>query len=220
MLEGLRAVWRGLKHFNQRGYIYVWANVLWFALTVPLVTAPAAFAGLARLSYVAHREPTTRLDEFWAGFRAHLRGSLLLGVLNIALVVMAATNFSAYAGAEGLGMAVLRSIWLVTLVLWFTAQLFGWCFICAMRQPTIPGALRNAAVMMLRSPGFTLGTLLGIALILVLSTLLTAAWFLITGSMLAAVANSVVQDRLRAAGYEAPAAEDNNLMIDPQFGDM
>jgi uncharacterized membrane protein YesL len=219
MLNGLRAVRRGLGHLNRRGYIYVWANVLWAVLTLLVLTAPAAWAGLVRLSYIAHRQPSVGLDEFWAGFRQNLKRGLLISIVNLLIIVITYSNLVSYAGHTGAGIAVLRGIWILSLVVWFVLQYLGWCFFYAMRQPTFAGALRNAGVMLLHNPGFCISVLLSAALLAAISTLLPAAWFLITGGALAAIANSAVQDRLRAAGYEPSPAFDEELVVDPSLGD-
>jgi hypothetical protein len=49
---------------------------------------------------------------------------------------------------------------------------------------------------------------------------MTPAWFLISGGALVAIINSGVQDRLRAAGLEAPAKYDENSVIDASFSDV
>lgn len=220
MLAGLRAVKHGLSHLNRRGYIYVWANVLWAALTLPVITAPAAWAGLVRLSFVAHRQPSVGLDDFWAGFRQNLGRSLPISLANLLIVGITFSNLVSYTGETGAGIVVLRGIWILSLALWLAAQYFAWCFFYAMRRPTFLGALRNAAVMLLQNPLFCASVLVCAAVTAVLSTVLPAAWFLITGGALAAIANSAVQDRLRAAGFEAPPAFDEALVVDPSLGDV
>ena len=56
--------------------------------------------------------------------------------------------------------------------------------------------MRNALVMVLRNPLFTLALLIVIALLAALSTLLVAAWLLLTWGAISAIANAAVLDRL------------------------
>lgn len=207
MLDGLLAWWRGLRHLEQRGYIYIWGNLWWFVLSLPVVTAPAAWAGLMHLSYVAHRSPAVNLDAFWDGFRSNLRRGILLALVNVVVVGINVVNLWSVQGQEGLFYEVLRSVWLLVLAFWFTVQLYLWPLFYAMKQPALWGALRNAAVMILLNPLFTFGLWLGIAVILAFSAVFFIAWALLTGGALAAVANSAVQDRLSAAGYEPRRTE-------------
>lgn len=202
MLGGLRAGWRGLLHLQYRGYQYIWANILWIALSLPIITIPAAWAGLTRFSYYAHRQPTASFDEFWQGFRENLKRGLVIGILNVVLVVVNLTNLYVYQYATGAGVMVLRIIWLFALFIWFAIQLYVWTLLNAMEQPNLKGAYRNAAVMILLNPLFTIGVWLVCAVVIAFSMVFPVAWILLTGSTLAAIANTAVQDRLRAAGYE------------------
>lgn len=217
MLDGLRVWARALRHLNRRGYIYVWATVLWAVLTLPIITAPAAWAGLVRMSFYAHREPRAELENFWIGFRQNFRRGILIALFNLALLLMTLSNLVSYADQTGIGMMALRFVWVMTLLVAFALQYFGWCFFYAMKKPAFIGGLRNAAVMLLCNPGFSLVVLLGALLIMILSSILPAAWFLITGGALAALANSAVQNRLRAAGIEAPPPFDEDMIVDVSF---
>lgn len=205
MLDGLRAWWRGLRHLNQRGYIYIWGSVLWFVLSLPLVTAPAAWAGLMHLSHRAYHDPGVRLEAFWEGFRENLWRGFGLALFNGLLVLMTVVNLNSTRGQAGLGIDLMRSAWLLSMVLWFTVQLYIWPIYYNMAQPDFWGALRNAGVMMLLHPGFTLGLWLGVVLVLAFSTVFFLAWLLLTAGALAAIANSAVLDRLQAAGYHTTA---------------
>jgi hypothetical protein len=88
-----------------------------------------------------------------------------------------------------------------------------------METPTLVGAFRNAAVMILLNPFFTLGVWLGVIVVVVLSTAFPAAWFLLTGAALAAIANSAVQDRLRAAGHEATPVQTEGVSDEAFYGE-
>lgn len=206
MLDGLRAGWHGYQHLQFRGYQYIWANLFWVGLSLPVITMPAAFAGLVRFSYYAHRQPTVSFDEFWLGFRENLKRGLVIGILNVVIVVINVSNLMAYQGSDGAGIAALRVVWLVALVGWFAIQLYVWPLLNALERPNLKGAYRNAAVMILLNPLFTLGVWLACGIVILLSTLLPVAWLLLTGSALAAIGNTAVQERLRAAGFDRSSA--------------
>lgn len=220
MLTGLRVGWRGLRHLQNRGYVYIWANVFWAVLTALVITAPAAWAGLARMSYLLHRKPSAGLDDFWEGFRQNFRRTIPLALFNALFLVITISNWISYADRDGLGFALLRSIWVISLIVVFTLQLFGWCFFFAMKQPSLLGAARNAGVMMIQNPLYTLGVLVVAAILMVISVFLPAAWFLLTGGALAAIANSAVLDRLREAGIEPAPAFAEDEVVDASFTDI
>jgi hypothetical protein len=219
MIDGLRAVWRGLRHLNQAGYIYVWCSVAWALLSLPIVTAPAAWAGLIRLSWTAQRQPTAGWDDFWAGFRAHLLRGAILAVCNLAFWLVWLSNWAAYGAQPGVEWSLLRGLWLLTGASVILIQVYGGVLYHAMTRPTVIGAFRNGAVMLVRNPLFSLGVLIGFAAIIALSTLLPLAWLLITGGALAAVSVRAVIDRLQRAGILSQE-EPESYLVDPSFSDM
>lgn len=201
MFAGLRAWWRGLRHLNHRGYIYIWANVLCLLLMLPLVTAPAAWAGMIRMSRAAYLSPAADVHEFWAGFRENLRRGLLLGVVNILVVIVTWVNLTAYRTETGLFFNVARITWTLALLLWITMQLYLWPIFYEMETPSLRGAMRNALVMIVLNPLFTLGFMIGVALIVAFSSVFVVAWGLLTFGAIAAVSTAAVFDRLEAAGF-------------------
>lgn len=201
MWAGLKAWWWGIIHFNQRGYAYIWGNAIWFALSLPLITAPAAWAGLVKMAYRAHNQPTTDLRDLWDGFKENLLRGMVMTVLNIVIVGINVWNLLAYRYNEEMAVIGLRVLWVTVLMLWFTVQLYMWPLFYQMEKPMLLGAMRNALVMIVFNPLFTLGLWVGIALLVAFSTIFPVAWMLLTAGMLAAIANTAVLDRLRAAGY-------------------
>jgi uncharacterized membrane protein YesL len=204
MIDALRAWWRGLRHLNHRGYIYIWADVLWFVLSLPVITAPAAWAGLIKMSRQAYTQPTADLHDFWEGFRENLGRGAVVAVANLLFIGVNIVNLVVYQEQNTPIAMALRGVWLLALVAWAAVQMYLWPLLYELQQPSLLGALRNAAVMALLNPLFTLTLLAGVALVAVISTVLVAAWPLLTGGLLASVITFAVLDRLAAAGLREP----------------
>lgn len=137
-----------------------------FVLTaIPIVTAPAGFAGLVKLSDAALRDERADLNTFWQGARENLARGTLLGLITLAVLVVNATNLSAYA------------------------------------EPSAIGALRNAALMFLLNPVYTLFNLAGIVALAGLSIALPPFALLLAFSFSAIVSTAAARDRLAAAGH-------------------
>src|SRR5215207_4977050 len=115
----LHIYWQCIKHLNHRGYIYVWANLFWIALTLPIVTAPAAWAALNVLAHRARTRSSVNMDDFWEGFRKHFKRSLLNGLLTLCILIINISNLLGYSNQPGLMMMVMRLVWLLTLLIWF-----------------------------------------------------------------------------------------------------
>lgn len=197
MWDGLRAAWRGLTNLRQAGYAYVWTNLAFVALCLPVITAPAAYSALMRVGHLAHTSPSDAdLAAFWVTFRANLRRALPWGVGNALFAVVNFNNLFAYAPLDSPLVLALETVWVVAAVVWLGMLLYTWPIYYEMQQPTVRGAMRNALVMVLRNPLFTLALLIVIALLAALSTLLVAAWLLLTWGAISAIANAAVLDRL------------------------
>lgn len=197
MWDGLRAAWRGLANFRLAGYAYIWTNLAFVALCLPVITAPAAYSALMRVGHLAHTSPPDAdLAAFWETFRANLRRALPWGLANALFAVINFNNLIAYAPFSSPLVLALETVWIVAAVVWLGMLLYTWPIYYEMQQPTVRGAMRNALVMVLQNPLFTLALLIVIALLAAVSTLLVAAWLLLTWGAISAIANAAVLDRL------------------------
>lgn len=210
MLDALKVWWRSILHLNHRGYIYVWGNLLWVVLSLPIVTMPAAWAGLVKMSHAAHHSPTADIHVMWGGFKENIRRGLLLFMLNVAVIGINIANLSAYRDDIGVFVVALRVVWVGALVMWATVQLFMFPLFYEMEKPSLWGAMRNALVMIVLNPFFTVVLWIGIVPIVLLSTAFPAAWLLLTAGLLAVLANNAVFDRLRVVGYKKPLPQDED----------
>jgi uncharacterized membrane protein YesL len=192
---------RAVQHLNQRGYLFVWANVLCLLAMLPLVTAPAAWAGLTHLTYLSATQRQVGLEDFWAGVRRHFWRGLTVTVLNILIVGINAVNLWAYAADPSPTAVLLRPIWAATVLVWFTLQLYLWPILHHQQHPNLWQAMRNAGVMLLLHPLFSLGIWAVLLVLWAISTVLPAAWLLLTLSATAVFLTTAVLDRLGVRGY-------------------
>ncbi|MDZ4765289.1 MAG: hypothetical protein SGI73_12120 [Chloroflexota bacterium] len=211
----LRVWWRTFGYIQRNGYIIVWACLCAAILSIPLITLPAAWAGLVRLSHTALTMPSANLHDFWAGFREQLGRGVILALLNVVVVGINVINLLSYSGQTSALSYVLRGVWIAVLVAWFSVQLYLFPFWYEMESPTLGGALRNAALMALANPGFTLLLWVGIVPLAALSTYFPALWLLLTPGLFAALATVAVLNRLGASGYVNPAHRPPDEPPDP-----
>lgn len=197
MRDGLRAMQRGLANFRHLGYAYIWTNLAFVALCLPIVTAPAAYSALMRIGHRAHTQPSEAdLSVFWDTFRANLVRALPWGSANVLFAVINFNNLIAYAGIDTPWVMALEVVWILAAVIWLGMLLYTWPIYYEMAEPTLTGATRNALVMVLQNPFFTLVLLILILLLAAISTVLIASWLLLTWGAIAAIANAAVLDRL------------------------
>lgn len=196
MLDGLRALIDGLNSLRHQGYTYVWANLAFVALSLPLITAPAALSALFCVGHAARTQPhEADLALFWEVFRANLWRTLPWGILHACFVVVNFTNLITYWNAPGI-FQVLRLAWMGATVVWFGVFLYTWPIYYEMRQPSLVGATRNALLMVIQNPFFTITILIGVVLLAVVSTVLIASWVVLTWGAISSIANAAVLNRL------------------------
>jgi len=199
MIDGLRVTWRGLENLRYNGYAYIWTNLAFVVLCLPVITAPAAWSALCRIGYLAHTDPSEAdLSAFWQAFRRNLWRALPWGVGNALFGFVNVSNLVAYARVDSLLVTVLMAIWFVAGIVWLGVLLFTWPMYYAMAAPSVWGATRNAVVMVLRNPLMMLTLLVVLVVLAAISTLLIAAWLLLTWSAFAAISNAAVRDRVEA----------------------
>lgn len=203
MISAFRVIGRAIRHLNGNGYIYVWANLAFLLFSLPIITMPAAWAGLCKLSYNALRQPNADWDDFIGGFKEWWKRSIPLALINGVFLVINASNLLVYRGSS-VADWVMRLVWIGVLAVWFMIQFYAYPLYYAMEKPTIGGAVRNALIMTLMNPLFTIGLMIGLLILWSFSTILAALWLLLTISAMAIIANAAVQDRLRAAGMQLP----------------
>lgn len=175
-------------------------NALWFALTVIIVSAPQALAGLYAYAHkLAREEEFPTLDDFWEGFRT-LRGpAWRWAALNAAAVIILAANLLFYRAIEGTAGRALFWFWAIVGANWFALQGYVFPLLLLQEQPRIRTALRNALVIYIRHPLRTVfHTLLAVAIAL-LSTAALLPWVLFAGAALALLSNQVVAHSVRLA---------------------
>ena len=208
MIAGLRAVLRALNDVRQQGYIYIWANLAFVALSLPLLTMPAAYAALCRVAHQTQTEPRSPepLELFWETFKSLLWTALPWGMAMAGAAFMIVSNMFAYADVQGVPIQALRMTWLLGVMFWTAILLFTWPIYYEMAEPTVWGAARNAAVLVLRNPLFTLIVVAAALILVVVSTLAMIPWLLLSCGAVAAIGSAAVIDRLEA--YRAERGTD------------
>ena len=199
----LHFYWQSIKHLNHRGYIYVWANLLWIALTLLIITAPAAWAGLMILAHRSHTRLQVNLDDFWDGFKRYFWRATLNGILTLLVFVVNLSNLITYTPVDWFGNLI-AMVWFLALIIWIGIQLYLWILIEEMERPSLFQAYRNAFIMVIRNPVFTLILIIVVMLVMIISVTLPPLLILLMGSAMAILAAGGALDCLDQAGYTNP----------------
>lgn len=168
-------------------------NIIWFLLTLPVVTAIPALGGLYyATNRLAHQTPAD-WRTFLEGFRAHFWLSWRWGLMNVAGFGILGSSLWFYSQVEAGWAGWVHALMIGLLLWWFMIQVLTYPFLLEQTDRRLPVALRNSLVMLVRRPLFTVltGTSIG-ALILLSVYLMRPAWIFLTGSLCAYLANRAV----------------------------
>jgi uncharacterized membrane protein YesL len=206
MVAALRAIFKALNEVRLNGYTYIWANVAFVVLCLPVVTAPAAYSALCHVTRAARITPwDADLSLFWEAFKANLWRAMPWGLAHALFIVVNISNLSAYAGRPEPIWVMIRVIWWAATLVWWGVFQYTWFLYEEMETPDLWGATRNALVMVLLNPIFTLTIFAAQMIIFVLSIMMPPAFVLLTFGITVAISSAAVQNRM--ADYRRTRAE-------------
>jgi uncharacterized membrane protein YesL len=178
------------------------ANVLWFALTLPLVTAPPAAAGLYYVTnQLAHRR-SANWRTFFEGFRTYFWLGWRWGLVNLLVLSVIGANYWFYARIVLNRAEWIEGIFLSLAMLWGILQTYTFPLLLEQKDRRMVTAVRNSVVLYLKYPAFSIGLAVLVLLLLVVSSLLLQpAWIFLTAGLCAYLTNRgaiFLVDRLQA----------------------
>lgn len=223
MVDALRMVRYSLRDFWDEFAPMVMMNLLWsltaalpvsilflvegmdlvLHLAISLLLALPAFVATGALCFVTNqvsRGESAHWGLFSLGVRRYWGKSLVVGLLNIIALLLWASNLQFYASVlEGAWTNIVLSVWLVTGLYWALVQIFWFPMILELENEKVLLGLRNAIVMVIVSPGFSLTLGLTLLMIGALCVLLSVPAVVVMASLLLLVSNHATRSRLALA---------------------
>ena len=189
----------------------VLANVVWLLASLPIVTWPAATAGLFALvrrlvaEELVDASIDTRLGDFWDGFRAHWRRGTLVTLLDLVggAIIVVAFLFYGRSPVEPLRWLV-GPIALV-LVAWLAASLYVYPLLLHRRHASAWQVVRGALLIALAYP-LTSVSLLVTSLVLAVPAVVLAGPILFVFFSAMATLQTVALRHILADRAELPEA--------------
>ncbi len=176
---------------------FVGLNIVWFLLTLLVVTAFPAFGGLYYVTNrVAHGEMAD-LQTFLEGFKTYFWTSFKWGFLNLIAYFLLTLNIWFYGQFEGFGFVILQSLFFSALLIYTCMQIYTYPFLLEQDTPSIKMAIRNSFAVFVRFMGRSFGMLLFFLLLAVISTLLPPLWILLTMSLIVYISNWLTLDSIQ-----------------------
>ncbi|MCL4559742.1 MAG: DUF624 domain-containing protein [Chloroflexi bacterium] len=174
-------------------------NLLWvFSWILILPGPPATIAMFYYGNRLAHGEPTD-VKDFLGAMRRYWKTGWQWGLVNAALIAVLVADILLTGGlGSSAWVHVFQGLYVAALCIWLIVQLFALPFLFEQEKPSLRQALRNAAVMLGRNIGFSLGLATLLACTLIAGMFLFMVSVVAGGSLLALAGNRAVINRLEA----------------------
>ncbi len=175
-------------------------TLAWIFCCVTVVLGPPATLGLYYVTNrLAHGE-SLGLGGLVEGGRRYFVKSWQWALLNTAALLVLAVDLMFYAQLQAAWAGFLQGTFIVLSLLWLLVQFYTLPFLVEQEHKSLKLALRNGLFVALAAPGYTL-VVVGIAtLLLTFSALLIFPFFMGLPSLLAAIGNRAVIERMATYG--------------------
>ena len=172
-------------------------NALWLGASLTIVLLPLATAGLYNTTNSLVQGKGQRLEVFLDGAREYWWLSIQWALINLVVMVVLFVNLYFYGeiAAGPLASAFLFFVSSLAL-LWVAMQFYIWPVLIVQRQKNIQVALKNALLLSLASPLYSLVLLVVGGIVISLSIILLVPLAVFTFSFLAMLGNHAVIERL------------------------
>lgn len=191
----------GMAELWQAGYQTL-AIIVSIVGLLPLLLLPPAMAGLWNAANRIAEELAIHWSDYWEGFRRYFWKSLVLALVNIVVLAILVANVWFYAPGNNpwninsaLSM-VIQIFFVILTTLWLVYQMYPMAMLLEQTDQRLRTAFRNAGVLLLTRPGFSILLALVLAIAIAISTYLVIPWFVLTLSFIAAVCNKAVKHLL------------------------
>lgn len=179
MKHAFRITWWSLRDTYEELFVLIGANLLALVLFIPLVTAPPALAGLYYLGFHVANEKRVEFSLFWDGFRDHFLDSWKLAAANLLVFGILGVDIWFYLIRMEGAWQVLGLVGVWILLIWALAQLYTFPLLVRQEERKFFLLLKNAVLLTLAYPAFSLTAVVLLVLVLALSLFLPVVFFLV-----------------------------------------
>ncbi len=179
-------------------------NVLWFIASLPIITLiPATGALFYSTNQLAHGK-SADWRTFVEGFRVCFVRSWLWGVMNVVVIILLVSNFAYYSQLQASWTPWAQALVITFSFLWLALQVHTFPLLLEQEKPSLPPAMRNSLIALLRRPFHAFGAAILITVLaLASSLLLIPAWVTITAALCGYIANRTTIATIRKIGGKA-----------------
>lgn len=189
-MKAFRIMGRTLKAAYEDLFLIVGVSLVWWAGAVLIVTAAPATRGLQAVANRLANYRRSSMDVFWEEARTRMGASWALAALMLFVFAMIPVNIWFYSSGGAVGWRLIVVVlWVWALVIYLMVSQYLFPLLCQQDEPSVGLAVRNAVLLAMRSPLYSLmGVLFQLVIITLCFTLVAPVIFLLPGLM--ALANN------------------------------
>ena len=197
MRNAFSVIGRALKLWWHEFLLFIFFNIMWLILQVPLVTGPAATAAMYGVARRYYEEGMLYPMDGVQALRQTFLPSLKWGAVNFLVVSALIVNFWFFQKNEGIEWSLLRITWAVIGLGWFAVNLFYWPFWLAQRDRSLVTTLRNGMLFILKRPALSFALVLFSLALIIISVLTTLPLATVLMAWLALIGVIAVEEELK-----------------------
>ena len=165
----------------------------WLSIVLLLFLLPPPTAGVYCYARELSRDGSASFSVFWEGTKKYVVKSWLVAWLGVLVSGMLAANIWFYGlQYEGGWVIWVQAFFLSLLVYWLATQIYLFPMLLSLKEEKLLLAIRNAALLVVTNPLFTLVLALLLVATIVLSVVVVLPAVFLTTALVALVANRAV----------------------------
>jgi len=189
MKQAAGVFWQATKGWYEELFLLAGLAVVWWVLTLLVVTAPPAAAGLHLVANRIVHGRRVSFGLFWEGFQQYFVAGWKVAALDLLALVLLLSNLQFYYSLANPWIRLVTILWLYGLILWLALQFYLFPLLLEQEDRGILLVYRNGLVLLFARPVFALTLLAVVALVSLASFFLVIPLVLAWPPLLALVAN-------------------------------
>ncbi|MHB0875545.1 MAG: DUF624 domain-containing protein [Anaerolineae bacterium] len=220
MGSAFRTIGRSFRDWWDEMFLMVGINLVWALLALPVVTLFPATMGAMNVAYDKVRGRRVEFDLFWKGFRRYFGKSWALGAINTIVTILIIVNIVFYLQQPS-WLFYLTIIWIYALLIWMGVIIYVFPLAIEQDDKSVKLIYRNAALLALGRPVFTLVIAIVQLLLLAASIILSPLLLLVYIPLSSLISNhalliSLEEVETRRSRLAARQAEEEKDETEPE----
>jgi len=181
MDASVKTLWSVIKDFYPNLARVVLLNIFWFICSLPIITIPAAYGGLAyAIRILIYDETEYNWRQFFIGFQKSFLWTWRWFLPNIIVVLILFINILFFSTDNQTLNLFVRAGNVVLLLIWLFLQTFTFPFLFGQQKPKMTTALRNSFAVLVHTPWLFAITSVFVLTIALMSIILMVPWIFIS----------------------------------------